>query len=313
VTPDLVLLGNLLVDDIVLRDGRTLMGEPGGAMIYASLSARLWGLSVGLATVAGEDYPRAMLDALEERGVGLAGVRPLGRPGVRTWLLYERSVRRVIHQLGCPSHLEVSPSLADLPDTYLGARAFHLAPMPIDRQRELVQGLGNRAAFVSLDPHEAVRADNLEAWRSCLDLADAFFPSEDELLLPEGDANPSEWLGRIPGARLRFTVLKRGARGGLLHDRRHGRLVSWGARAGRVVDPTGAGDAFAGGFLAGWLASEDLDRALQQGIVSASFAIADWGPRGLLAASPESAERRRREWFEPAGASERAWHTVSDA
>ena len=37
--PDLVMMGNLLVDDIVLQDGTTLMGEPGGAILHAALAA----------------------------------------------------------------------------------------------------------------------------------------------------------------------------------------------------------------------------------------------------------------------------------
>ncbi len=63
--PDLVLLGNLFVDDIVLHDGTTLMAEPGGAILHAALAASLWGARVGLVSVAGTDYPRAALDALD--------------------------------------------------------------------------------------------------------------------------------------------------------------------------------------------------------------------------------------------------------
>ena len=40
-------------DDIVLRDGRTLMGEPGGAVLHAALAAVLWGARVGICSVAG--------------------------------------------------------------------------------------------------------------------------------------------------------------------------------------------------------------------------------------------------------------------
>src|SRR5438552_7682656 len=138
---DLVLLGNLLVDDIVLGDGVTRMGEAGGAMLYASLAARLWGARVGLVTIAGSDYPQAPLDALAERGIDLSGARPLGRPGVRTWLLHEPGGRRVLHHRGGPSHLEVSPALQDVPASYRGAPAFHLSPMPIERQRELAAGI----------------------------------------------------------------------------------------------------------------------------------------------------------------------------
>src|SRR6185436_20497384 len=58
VTPDLVLLGNLLVDDVVFPDGRTRMGQPGGAILYASLATALWGARAGCVSVRGDDYPK---------------------------------------------------------------------------------------------------------------------------------------------------------------------------------------------------------------------------------------------------------------
>ena len=65
------------------------MGQPGGALLYGALGATLWGARPGLVSVLGDDYPAHVLDQLQQRGVDLAGVFPLGRPGVRTWLLYE--------------------------------------------------------------------------------------------------------------------------------------------------------------------------------------------------------------------------------
>ena len=64
-----------------------------------------------------------------------------------------------------------------------------------------------------------------------------------------------------------------------------------------MVDPTGAGDAFAAGFVAGRLAGEDPGRALARGVVAASYAIAAEGIAGLLAATPEGAADRLRGWF----------------
>jgi sugar/nucleoside kinase (ribokinase family) len=300
--PELVLLGNLLVDDIVLRDGRTLMGEPGGAILHAALGAQLWGVRVGLVSVAGDDYPLAALEALANRGIDLAGVRYLNRRGGRAWLLHEAGVRRVIHHLDCPTHDEVSPTLADIPDNYWSARAFHLAPMPIARQQQLAAGLAARANdscastpwLVSLDPCELVRDDNLVEWSQVLAHVDAFFPSQDELRI-SGD--PAAIVRGVAGKRLRFVALKRGAEGGRLLDFHSELSPSWTARARHSVDSTGAGDAFVGGFLAGWLAYGDAQRGVEQGIVGASFAIEDWGARGLLAATPEQARSRWQEWF----------------
>ena len=100
--PSIVLLGNLLVDDVVFADGTTRMGQPGGALLYGALGATVWESRPGLVSVLGDDYPARILEKLQQRGADLAGVHPLRRSGVRTWLLYEEHARRLIHRLGCP-------------------------------------------------------------------------------------------------------------------------------------------------------------------------------------------------------------------
>ncbi len=284
-TPELVVLGNLLVDDLVFPDGRTRMGEPGGAMLYAALGAALSGARVGVVSWRGDDYPEGQLEALGAHGIDLAGVHALGRPGVRTWLLYEGARRQVLHRLDRPSHAEVSPTVAEIPAGWHEARAFHLAPMPFEVQQELVRRLSERhGAFVSLDPYVLLRSETLPGFRELLAGVDALFLSEDEMELRVAREDPRETLRSLCGGRLRFVVFKRGARGGVLYDARHDRFHEWAARAEAVVDPTGAGDAFAGGFLAGHLRGDPPEQALQRGIVAAGHAITAWGAGGLLAA-----------------------------
>jgi sugar/nucleoside kinase (ribokinase family) len=298
VTPDLVVLGNLLVDDVVFPDGRTRMAQPGGATLYMALGASLWGLRVGVVSWRGDDYPAWTLEELAARGIDLSGVALLGKPGARTWLLYEGTRRQVVPRLDRPSHSEVSPTAVQVPPEWSGARAFHLAPMPFEVQRGLVDALFERqGALVSLDPFIVIRADTREECQAVLARTDVFFLSEDEMELAGDSDDPRPALRSLAGGRLRLLLFKRGARGGLLYDVREDRFVEWHAKADRVVDPTGAGDAFAGGFLAGWLHGEPLERALERGIVSAGFAIEDWGPAGLLAATPGRAADRLHEWF----------------
>jgi sugar/nucleoside kinase (ribokinase family) len=311
VTPDLVLLGNLLVDDVVFADGRTRMGEPGGAMLYAALAASLWGVRTGCVSLLGADYPGAALQALRDRDVALDGVHPLGRNGVRTWLLYEGAVRRVIHRLGCPSHEAVSPEPAHVPAAWRTARAFHLAPMPIETQSALVRAIRDwespeRPAHISLDPHLPVTPESLEQYRTLLADVDAFFPSDDEVLLNSPAREPAATLASLCTGRLRFVAWKRGAAGGTLLDARTKRAHTWLARAGRVEDPTGAGDAFMAGFVSAQLERQDaegndlghdsVERALRRGVVTASFAIEGWGADGLLAATSETAQARLAAW-----------------
>lgn len=296
--PSIVLLGNLLVDDVVLADGTTRMGQPGGALLYSALAAALWESRPGLVSILGNDYPAEALEQLQQRGVDLTGVHSLDRPGVRTWLLYEGPVRRLIHRLGCPTHEEVSPRPALIPSEWRAARAFHLAPMPFDVQRALLTALRAKgSAFVSLDPHLPVTEETLHEWRDALVDADAFFPGEDELLLEGALANPQKALPRLVNGRLRFVVFKRGPSGGILYDAHDERFYSWDARVAGFVDQTGAGDAFVIGFVLAHLEGLPTEASLQRGVVTASFAVAGWGPEAMLSATRADADARLRQWY----------------
>ena len=295
--PDLVVAGNLLIDDIVLPDGTTLMGEPGGAVLYSALAATLWGARVGVLSVRGADYPDAALDALTVRGVDLAGVRAFSAPGLRTWLLYERFGRRVVHQLGGPSHEEVSPVAGDLPPAWRTAAAVHVAPMPFAVQAPLVRALcpSMPSALFSIDPHEPVADATLAGWRALLASVGAVFVSEDELRLGGTGTDPMAVLHQLGhGALIGVAAVRLGARGGCLIEFRAGAhdAYEWRGWCGSVVDTTGAGDAFAAAFMVGRVRGEPIERCCAMGIVSASFAIEERGIAGLLAATPEEAARR---------------------
>jgi sugar/nucleoside kinase (ribokinase family) len=297
VSPSLVLLGNLLVDDVVFSDGSTRMGQPGGAIVYGALGAAMWGTRVGCVSLAGTDYPVGMLEALEERGADLTGVHRLRGPGVRTWLLYEGHLRRLIHRLGCPTHEEVSPGPEHIPSAWKSAPAFHLAPMPFSVQRRVLAALTVKAnRFVSIDPHLPITEETLDDWRHALADADAFFPSEDELLLEETTVDPERVLPRLATGRLRFIVFKQAARGGILYDAHEDRFHRWLGRATKVVDPTGAGDAFSAGFISAHLDGLPVEACLDRGVVSASFAIESLGAASLLEATRTDADTRVRQW-----------------
>ncbi|HET9314080.1 MAG TPA: carbohydrate kinase family protein [Vicinamibacteria bacterium] len=294
-TPDLVVLGNLLVDDIVFTDGRTRMGEAGGATLYGAATATLWEARVGIASLRGPEYPQRVLDALAERGADLSGVTTLPA-NLRTWLLYEGGRRRLVHHLDSPSHTQASPVPDGIPSAWRSARAFHLAPMPLPVQHELVGSLSGGPGLVSLDPHDPIETRSLDAWRPVLDRTDVLWLGREELELGRED-DPLPTLRALAGGRLRSILWKRGPRGGWLYDVGADRLEAWTPRTTAVVDPTGAGDAFAVGFLCGILAGEPPARALARAVVSASFAIEDWGASALLRATPEHAAARLREWF----------------
>jgi ribokinase len=294
-TPDLVVLGNLLVDDVVLPDGTTRMAQPGGAVLYTALAAALWHVGTGIVSWRGDDYPAWALEALESRGVHLDGVHAIGGPGVRTWLLYEGRRRRVVHRLDGPTHAAVSPGPAQVPEAWRRPRVAHLAPMPLESQESLVPAFQGPGTMVSVDPHVPLGPTTLDRWRALLAGADLLLLSEDDVE-GAGTEDVLRPLVASLGARLRAVLFKQGRQGGRAYVPKTGAWTRWTPRASRVVDPTGAGDAFAAGVLAGLLRGDGVERAIGRGVVSASFALEDWGPAGLLTATPGAAEARLREW-----------------
>lgn len=298
--PDLVVVGNLLVDDVVYEDGCTRMRQPGGAALYFALGASLWDVSVGIVSRVGDDYPNDVLRALGERRIDLSGVRSIGRESLRTWLLYEGVLRRVVHRLEGPTHAEVSPVFAEIPLHWLESRAVHLAPMPFDLQSEFVQAFRRYPdVHVSLDPYDLLTEDRVAAWRELLTDVDLILFSEDEMEVAGGRQDPNPVLRRLEGdGRLRHILFKQGPRGGTLHtparwlSPTHSGHSRWEPRPGPVVDATGAGDAFAGGVLAAVAGGKTMRQGIEMGRVAASFALEAPGPEGLLTATHEEAQQR---------------------
>ena len=295
--PELVVVGNLVVDDIVLPQdagsvGQLRLGQAGGATLFSSLAASLWGVRVGLVSRVGDDYPRATLESLRARNVDLEGLRAMGRRGARMWLLYEATGRHIVSHMNTPTHEEASPVFADIPEDYLGARGFLVAPMPLGVQIGVVKGLSEAGVpLIAVDPFTPLTMGNLAEWRELLRHVDILFLGPDEL---EVGREGLLGLMRGFGERLKVLVVKGGASGGNLYMLKNRTEERWEAGQWKVVDPTGAGDSFAGGFLAEMVRAGEIREGLSKGVVSASFAIEEWGSSKLEAATIEEALRRKQ-------------------
>ncbi len=292
-TPEIAVLGNLIVDDVVYDDGSTRMRQAGGAVVHFALGAALWSVPVGIVSIAGSDYPSEILDRLTDRGVNLDGVRRHDGPSLRSWLLYEGARRRVLHRLSSPPHETMSPAVGDVPKAWSPA-AVHLAPMPLSRQRTWLQHLHTEtSALLTVDPFALIQEGT---WADCVEAfthADALLASEDEILLPPDVDQRLRWFeSGIP-----LVFFKQGAAGGTVYDATRRRVLSWEGRCERVVEPTGAGDAFAGGLLAALCRDEPIERALEKAVVSASFSLESLDVEAMLGVSPAQARTRLNHWF----------------
>jgi ribokinase len=296
--PRLVVVGNLTIDDVVLPDGTTRMASVGGNSLYAALGARPWQPSIGIVTRRGDDFPGDLTAELAALGIASTGVVAVPGPTVRNWVVYEANGdRHWIYRTPRERSVEVAVQAGDLPAAWLSDRSapvVHVAAMPIDAAEAVVDAVLRKApeALISLDTHEDYVASYRERLRALAARVEAFLPSRSELADLVGYDDPIRALGDLGRLPTPIIVIKMGADGVLVWNRRRGELDAVPAAEGDVVDVTGAGDGFCGGFAAGLSLRDTPVRAAQRGVVSAAYAVASFGSLGLASIVPAEAEAR---------------------
>jgi ribokinase len=301
-------LGNLTIDDVVLPDGTTAMGLCGGNAVYAALGAAIWRTDVALGVRIGPDFPRSHIDRLEEAGLEVALVN-VSTPSIHQWALYEPGdVRRFVTWVGSGSHDDQSIRADELPAGTAGADACHVAPMPLTIQAGLIRRLKRRRpGLLSLDPHDEYIAGHEEELLALLQDLDVFMPSRKEARLLHGRDDPEAAARAFVRAGAGIVAVKLGPDGSIVCGA-DGVVHQVPAVPAAVVDTTGAGDAYCGGFLAAYRNVPDAVVAGCHGAVSASFAVERRGAVALADVEPEEAQRRLAWALDTAGRKTRRAH-----
>ncbi len=291
---DLVTVGWLTVDDIVLTDGRVWQNTPGGGALYSAIGAQIWNPSVGIHAPAGRPHADESRRAIAARGIDVAGIATAESNGLELWLLHEsEDLKQQVCKLGSSTPLEMDAARGPLPASYAGARGIHIAPQGPDSSLANARRLRAPGRVVTMD----IFADDIIDASLYADLAfledlDAFLPSEVEVTRIWRPDRLDDWLSGSARHHRCHVVTKLGAKGSRLAEAGTGRLIHVPAFNAGVADTTGAGDAYCGGFLAGLAAGRSLAECGAMGTVSASFVVEAVG--ALATAQPPAAERNDR-------------------
>lgn len=323
-SPRYLFAGLLQREYIILPSGQVLLDVPGGNLLYAAAGLVLWEPDPppGLVARVGEDYPQQWLETFRQRGLDTRGIRVLPQAlDVRSFAAYtDRTTRSyddpVVHfaRLGLPfPHallgyraaaavdsktrlLPTSLRQSDIIPDFLDANAAHLCPMDY-LTHSLLPAVLRQAEFttVTLDPSSGYM--NPTFWEevpALLTGLTAFLPSEEDLrALFQGRTNDLwEMAEALAAYGCEIIVIKRGERGQLLYDAASKQRWEVPPYPVQVVDPSGAGDAFCGGFLAGYRRTYEPLQAVLHGNISASMTVEGMGPFYALDALPGLAEAR---------------------
>ena len=280
----LVHIGELTIDDVVTEDHDADWKQAGGGALYSAVGPLVWGGHVGISAAVGDDYPEELLQEMVLADLDVGAVhRVSGARSIGLWLLYEAGgARRQLEKVGGGTMRHLDLQRPEVPMSRWPVAGVHLAPQSSEGHLRSLSEVTGTGALCTLDvlvepyidPHPYLDG-------SALQHVDAFLPSLQEVRDLWGHEN----VGKL-GTTLQELgvsaqlVVKRGAEGADVLVQ--GTVLRVPSVTETLVDPTGAGDAFCGGFLAGLVETGDPVEAAVRGVVSASFICQS---RGAFAAA----------------------------
>lgn len=317
---DFICLGGLRIDYLITSAGRTADGVFGGNASFAAVGARLWSRpgQVGILAKNGPEFPAEWLAALEGHGIDTGCVIPIAEAvDQRTFFSHradgsrdEGNPERHYRALGLPLPDGLrgygQPS-ADAQETIYRplrvrgedvspgcwpSRAFHCSPIEWGTTVSCLHAAREAGVpQITLDPGLWAGQRSRSEMAELLGLCDAFLPSEAEARLLFGpEISRQEIARRLAATGPPVVVLKLGNEGSLVYQRETDRFTPIPAAPARVVDVTGAGDAFCGAFAVGLAETGDPVTAARWGAVAAAFVIEGFG---ALYALGNATERER--------------------
>lgn len=318
-SPEFLIFGQLTREYLLPPAGHPRLDVAGGSLLYAAAGLRVWESSIGLVGRVGDDYPREWLNGCMARGFDTSGIRVLPKKlDIREFVSYNESFEAsrinpvthfARHELTFPkSLLGYQPPderkmdeagtliITDIPEDYLTARAALLCPMSLITQTQLIAGMkrGDVHTFALEPASTSMTPTARRELPALLNGVTAFLTSQDELKNLFWGQTHDLWkmAESVSMYGCEYVIIKCGVGGQLLYDVSTKRKWEIPAYPARIADPTGAGDAFDGGFLAGYCKSYDPLEGVLYGNVSASLKLEGSGAFYPLDVLPGLAEAR---------------------
>ncbi len=279
---DVAVIGHLCVDTIILPTRPKPFVVVGGPAAYTSFAAKRLDASASIISKVGGKFPNAYLWWLKQEGIDLSGVTKLpDDPTTYFELTYNSDLSdRTLKLKSKGTAIE----LADVPAD-LQAKSIHIAPIDNEVSFEVVEHLKHCADTLSLDPQGLLRSfdeagnvtENASVDTRIFSLINIYKSSQNEIFKLTGESDLKHAMKAIHDVGVETVIVTMGAKGSVLSV--EGAQYNIPACPSEVlVDPTGAGDVFIGGFLAEYVRQKDLKWCACVGSAAASVVVEGLGP-----------------------------------
>ncbi|MBU0507274.1 sugar kinase [bacterium] len=295
IPPSLVVVGSVALD--ILHTPHGSAGPVlGGSAVHFSNAASFF-TTVGVVGVVGDDYPHKELEFLRRRRVDLSGVE--SQQG-QSFLWEGRYLDGFVARETIRTELGVFADFHPiLPEHYRKPRILFLAAIHPGLQQSVLKQV-ERPRLVAIDTFKLWIDVARKEFLKVVKQTDLLFVNDDEVRWLTGEHNLIKGAQTLHKMGPRWIVVKKGEHGSFLSGPQ-GVSLTCAFPVNHVVDPTGAGDAYAGGML-GYLAAQKTmsDASFRQAMawasVVGSFYVEGFGPDGLKDVSRTVLNRRYREF-----------------
>lgn len=256
----------------------------GGAATYIALASSKFSVNCGLVSVIGEDFHPEDLKKLTSVGVDASGVERV--EGQKTFFWSGRYHDDMNTRTTLDTQLNVLENFTPkVPESYRDGDVVVIGNLHPAVQKMSLEQLDNSKCFIILDSMNFWMEHFRETLDEVIAKVDLISINDEEARILSGEYSLTKAAKKIHAMGPKYVIIKKGEHGAQLYG--EGKVfVAPAYPIDQVVDPTGAGDSFAGGF-AGFLTQADeinfktLQQALVVGSVFASFTVEAFGVEAI--------------------------------
>ncbi len=272
-------IGTIIIDDIRLPDGTEQTAILGGGLTHAAMGMRIWSESIGLVSGVGDDFKGSYLDEIKTYfNVEKLKITP-NLPTPRAWQVFDQEGNR--HEIFQTRFEEMdkfipSPEVLSEEASKISGVHLHCLPNDVPRWTKVLRGRG--CDVILWEPWDGFcLEENQTQFKEYCSMVDIVSPNLREGRSITGLKEPNEVVLQLKQYGSRIAVLRMAEKGSLIADEKENIISIQAYPVSEIVDVTGAGNAYCGGFVVGYYRTGDVENAGWYGGVSASFALQQFG------------------------------------
>lgn len=255
----------------------------GGSGTYICFSASYFVEPQSVCAV-GYDFPEEFIKKLEDKGVDLAGMQK--KSDEKTMFWSGRYFDNMNQRETLVTELNVLENFKPiLPDSYKDTEYVMLGNLHPALQRSVLEQMNKRPKFVALDTMDLWMNIAMDELKKTISMVDIIIINDEEARQLSGERSLPKAARVICAMGPQYVIIKKGEHGAMLFNNDK-IFIAPALPLDNVVDPTGAGDTFAGAFL-GYVAQQDntdfetMKTAMIVASAMASFTVEKMGTEAL--------------------------------